>query len=84
MSGNIPLCTSYGVYMSQLVRFCDINLEISSFIADIKDMTAKFVRQGFISDMLKSTYLKFRDMYLYKWSKFGVDISDFCNAIFPS
>ena len=82
IDGNIPYSTSYGVYMSQLVRFCDINLEVRSFLSDVKDMTAKFIKQGFIKDMLKNTYLNFRDKYLYKWSKFGVDISNLCGSIF--
>ena len=82
MNGNIPYSTSYGVYTSQLVRYCDINLEIKSFVADVKDMTDKFICQGFITDMLKNTFRKFRDKYLYKWSKFGVDISDFCASLF--
>ena len=48
MVGNRFLCHN-GVYMSQLVRICDINLEINSLVADIKDMTAKFIHQGFIT-----------------------------------
>ena len=28
MNGNIPYSTSYGVYTSQLVRYCDINMDI--------------------------------------------------------
>ena len=82
--GNIPISTSYGVFMSQLVRFCDISLDINSFIADIKDMTAKFIKQGFKIEMLKDTYLKFSEKYLFKWSKFGADITEYCDSIFKS
>ena len=84
LDGNIPVATSYGVYTSQLVRFCDINQGIKTFVANVKDMTAKFVRQGFLLDMLKNTYSKFHDKYLYKWSKFGKDISNFTGSIFTS
>ena len=79
--GNIPCSASYGVYVSQLVRFCDINLEDNSFAADVKEMTAKFMKQGFDKDMLKSTFIKFKDKYLFKWSKFGIDISDISRSI---
>ena len=82
LDGNIPYSTSYGVYTSQLVRFCDINQCIKSFVANVKDMTTKFVCQGFKTEMLKNTYLKFKDKYLYKWSKFGADITDFCGSLF--
>ena len=82
MDGNIPFRTSYGVYMSQLVRFCDINCEINSFISDVKETTGKFIKQGFIRDMLKSTFWKFRNNYLFKWSKFGAEITDYCGSLF--
>ena len=82
MDGNIPFRTSYGVYMSQLVRFCDINCEINSFISDVKGMTGKFLKQGFIRNMLKSIFWKFRNNYLFKWSKFGVEITDYCGSLF--
>ena len=39
MDGNIPFRASYDVYTSQLVRFCDINCEMNSFISDAKEMT---------------------------------------------
>ena len=84
LSGNIPCSASYGVYTSQLVRFCDINLEASSFAKDVKEMTVKFIKQCFDKDMLKNTYSKFRDKYLFKWSKYGVDVSDLITSIFAS
>ena len=84
LDGNVPISTSYGVYMSQLVRFCDINLEICSFLSDVKGMTVKFLKQGFNSEMLKNTYLKFRDKYLCKWSMYGVDVANYCDSIFTS
>ena len=84
LGGNIPYSASYGVYVSQLVRLCDINLEASSFTADVKEMTTKFAKQGFDKYTLKSTFFKFRDRYLFKWSKFGIDMSDIAKSIFTS
>ena len=84
MEGNIPYATSYGAYMSQLVRYCDINQNIESFLVDVKVMTLELLKQGFIKDRLRNTYYKFCEKYLYKWSKYGVDITNesndrFCN-----
>ena len=84
LDGNVPISTSYGVYMSQLVRLCDINLSIGSFLSDVKGLTAKFVMQGFNSEMLKSTYMKFRDKYMCKWSTYGVDVDNYTDCVFTS
>ena len=82
LKGNIPTSPSYGVYMSQLVRFCDINQKHFSFISDIKTMTSKFVSQGFHMSLLKGVYLKFCYKFMFKWSKYGVDLSTFVGKIF--
>ena len=82
LKGNIPTSPSYGVYMSQLVRFCDINQKHTSFISDIKTMTSKFVIQGFHMPLLKGVYLKFCYKFMFKWSKYGVDLSTFVGKIF--
>ena len=47
LSGNIAFKLSYGVYTSQLVRYCDINQSSSGFVSDVKDMTSCFFNQGF-------------------------------------
>ena len=85
LSGNIPLGSSYGVYTSQLVRFCDINQNSFGFISDVKDMSKKFLRQGFLLKKLRELYLKFCSKYLYRWAKFGIDISSnlYISKVFP-
>ena len=48
LSGNIPLKPSYGVYTSQLVKYCDINQSSSGFVSDVKDiMTSCFLNFSF-------------------------------------
>jgi len=81
LNGNIPYSAAYGVYMSQLLRFCDINSEATSFFKDVKAMSKKFLNQGFSKDELAKTFSKFRKKYLYKWSKYGIDITYFKSAI---
>ena len=81
LSGNIPWRGAYGVYMSQLVRFCDINQNKNNFIKDIRAMTLKFCDQGFNNDMLRHVFLKFGLRYFYKWSKYG-DIMASCSKLF--
>ena len=74
LNGNVPWGGSYGVFMSQLVRYCDINLNIDTFHNDVKLMVNKLVQQGFIYERLWDTFFKFSIKYRYKWSKFGVNI----------
>ena len=82
--GNIPSKQSYGVYISQLVRYCDINSKHKHFAGDIKSMNDRFLAQGFEKKQLFLKYMEFCDKFLYKWSKFNIDIqsSDFYSPIF--
>ena len=82
LRGNISFKGSYGVYISQLVRYCDINLNVKSFIQDVKTMTKKFLEQGFIRDTLLKTYIKFCRKYYHRCSKFGVDLVGLAYCIF--
>ena len=83
ITGNVPAAPSYGVYVSQLVRFCDINQSYKHFIADVKVMSAKFISQSFELPILRRKYQDFCRKYFYKWSKYNHDITKDCEKIFP-
>jgi hypothetical protein len=74
LTGNIPSGGAYGVFLSQLVRFCDINSSMDSFYQDVKTMTEKLGKQGFVNKIMSGTFLKYASKYLYKWVKYGLDI----------
>ena len=74
LNGNIPYGNAYGVFLSQLVRFCDINSSIDNFFQDVKAMIGKLSKQGFDNKTLLETFMKFSVKYLYKWAKYGLDI----------
>ena len=82
LSGNIPWRGAYGVFMSQLVRFCDINQNKNDFVKDIQTMTLKFINQGFDKKMLKEVFLNFTTKYFYRWSKYGDNIISSCAKLF--
>ena len=82
LHGNVPCKGSYGVYISQLVRFCDINMNVKNYLKDVKTMTAKFLNQGFVGVTLKQTFTKFCGKYYHRWAKFGVDILGLTNCIY--
>ena len=74
LHGKIPRKPSYGVFTSQVLRFCDVNGTIKNFCNDVQNMVKIFVEQGFDKSKLFGHYNLFCQKYLYKWSKFGSDI----------
>ena len=75
LKGNVPARQSYGVYTSQLVRFCDINITYNGFMRDIGKMNGCLLNQGFKNNLLKKKYAEFCNKYIYKWAKYNRDIS---------
>ena len=84
LHGNIPKGSSYGVYVSQLLRFVDININFNNFVNDVNKLTKTFIMQGFESSILKLKYVQFSNKYIHKWGKYGnkVDSSSTINKIF--
>ena len=47
LDGDVPRHTSYGVYISQLIRFARASSNVSDFNCRNKTLTAKLLRQGY-------------------------------------
>ena len=47
LDGDVPWRTSYGVYISQLIRFSRAASNLSDFNCRNKALTAKFLRQDY-------------------------------------
>ena len=82
LDGNIPNNQSYGVFISQLVRFVRINNTFEGFFNNTKYLVDKLLNQGFSIAALRKKFLKFYQSYLYLWGKFGLDIFDKMAPIF--
>ena len=74
LNSNVPRSPSYGVFNSQLVRFCDVNSQIGNFHSDIDTLVHKLMIQNFDLFTLKAKFKKFYANNIYRWSKFGSDI----------
>ena len=74
LDGNVPTALSYGVFMSQLVRFAKVNSSFKGFKHDVSELTKKLVCQGFNLAALRKKFVKFYFRKLEVWSKFGLDI----------
>ena len=47
LDGDVSRSTSYGVYISELVRFARVSSHVNDFYARNKVLTAKLLRQGY-------------------------------------
>ena len=47
LDGDVPRSTSYGVYISQLIRFARVSSHVDDFNTRNKVLTAKHLRQGY-------------------------------------
>ena len=73
---NVPRNPSYGVFNSQVIRFCDVNSDVTTFTSDIKSLVHKLIKQNFDYSVIKGRFRKFYTTNLCRWSKFGTDISN--------
>ena len=47
LDGDVPRSTSYGVYISQLIRSAKVSSHVADFNACNKSLTAKLLQQGY-------------------------------------
>ena len=59
LDGDVPRSTSYGVYISQLIRFARVSSDVVDFNARNKSLTAKLLQQGYRYHKLRNTFSKF-------------------------
>ena len=71
LDGDVPRSTSYGVYISQLIRFARVSSHVVDFNARNKSLTAKLLQQGYRYHKLRKTSKGFRATSLsaYDFSK---------------
>ena len=59
LDDDVPRSTSYGVYISQLIRFARVSSHVADFNARNKRLTAKLLQQGYRYHKLRKTFSKF-------------------------
>ena len=59
LDGDVPRCASYGVYISQLIRFARVCNHVTNFNARNKCLTAKLLQQGYRYHNLRKTFSNF-------------------------
>ena len=79
LDGNVPSSTSYGVYISQLIRFARVSSQLTDFNARNKILTAKLLHHGYQYLILRKTFSKFYRRHYELVSKFTVGL----RSLFP-
>ena len=88
---DVPRSTSYGVYISQLIRFARASSHVADFNTRNKLLTQKLLKQGYRYHKLHKTFSKFYRRYYDFISKFqtglksllrqGLSEPDFCGDL---
>ena len=74
LDSDIPRSTSYGVYVSQLIRFARVSSHVADFDARNKSLTAKLLQQGYQYHKLRKIFSKFYRRHYELVSKFNVGL----------
>ena len=59
VDGDVPRAASYGVYISQLIRFARVSSHVTDFNTRNKLLTAKLLNQGYRYHKLLKAFSKF-------------------------
>ena len=82
LDGDVPRSTSYGVYISQLIRFARASSYVADFNTRNKLLTQKLLKQGYQYHKLCKTFSKFYRGYYDLISKFQVGLKSlFCQGL---
>ena len=74
LDGDVPRSASYGVYISQLIRFARVSSRVGGFDLRNKVLTAKLLRQGYRYHWLRRAFSKFYRRHFYMISKYNVGL----------
>ena len=76
--GDIPRSISYGVYISQLIRFARVSSHVADFNVRNKGLTAKLLQQGYRYHKFREIFSKFYRRHYELVSKFNVGLKHLC------
>ena len=74
LDGDVPRSTSYGVYISQLIRFARVSSHVVDLYTRNKVLTAKLLRQGYRYHKIRKAFSKFYRWHFDTVSKYNVGL----------
>ena len=82
LDGDVPHSTTYGVYISQLIRFARVSSHVDDFNTRNKVLTAKLLRQRYRYNKLRKAFSKFYRRHFDIVSKYNVALKHFFFKVF--
>ena len=82
LHGDVPRSTSYGVYISQLIRFARVSSHVDDCNTRNKVLAAKLLRQGYRNHNLRKSFSKFYRQHFDLVSKYNVGLTHFFCKVF--
>ena len=79
LDGDVPRRASYGVYISQLIRFARVCNHVTDFNARNKCLMAKLLQQGYRHHKLRKTFSKFYRRHYELISIYNVGLKTLLN-----
>ena len=74
LDDDVSRSTSYGVYISQRIRFAQVSSHVDDFITRNNVLTAKFLRQGYRYHKIHKAFSKFYRRHFDIVSKYNVGL----------
>ena len=74
LDGDVPRSTSYGVYITQVVRLARVPSHVDDFNTRDKVLTAKLLSQGYGYHKLRKAFSKFYQRHFDIVSKYNVGL----------
>ena len=82
LSGNIPSKQSYGVFVSQLIRYARCCEDLADFTTRTKILIKKLVEQNFKLHQLKRVFERFVETHYDLLFKYNESMSDICKCCY--
>ena len=77
LDGDFPRCPSYGVYISQLIRFARASSHVDDFNNRNRSLSAKLLKQGYRYNKLRKAFSKFYRRHFELIEKYHVSLKKF-------
>ena len=82
--GDVPRFPSYGVYISQLIRFARVCSNIGDFNNRTLFLTAKLLKQGYRYHKIRKAFSKLYHRHSELIVKYNIGLKLFCNRAYQS
>ena len=84
LDGYFPLFPSYGIYISQLIRFARVCSNVDDFNNRNLFLTAKLLKQGYRYHKIRKAFSKFYHRHSELIVKYNIGLKLFCNKAYQN